>query len=94
MPCIQENKEILSHIKITCLERPGNSPDLNPVANLWALCKDRFRKVDCITEEKTISAVIKVWFHEPKIKETFKKLVDSMSERVKLIIKARGGHIK
>jgi hypothetical protein len=38
--------------------------------NLWAVCKDKLIKVDSITEEKTICAVIRTWFHDPKIKET------------------------
>jgi transposase len=73
MPCIQDSEKFLSDIKITCLERPGNSSYLNPIEKLWAVCKGMLRKLDSITKEKTLCAVIRVWFHDPKIKETRKK---------------------
>ena len=49
---------------IQCLDWPGNSSDLNPIENLWAIVKNRMRKMDCTTKEKMISAVIQVWFHD------------------------------
>jgi transposase len=66
-------KKFLSDFKITRLEWPGNSSDLNPIENLRAVCKDRKGKVDCITKEKAICAVIRMLFRDPKIKESCKK---------------------
>lgn len=50
------------------------------------------RKLDCTTKEKSICAVIKVWFHDEEIKKNFQ--IDSMPKRVQLLIKEKGGHIK
>ena len=71
---------------IQCLDCPGHSPDLNPIENLCAIVKNRMRKIDCITKEKMICAVIQVWFHNSKISEICKNLVDSMPKRVKKVI--------
>jgi transposase len=77
-------KKFLSDNKITCLEWPGNSLGLNPIENLWAICKDRLKKLDCTTDEKIICAVIKVWVHDTEIKETCKKLVDAVLKGLNL----------
>lgn len=80
--------------RITCLQWPGNSPDINPIENLWAICKARLRKLDCSTKEKMICSVIQVWFHDAEIKLMCQKLIDSMPKRVSALLKAKGGHIK
>ena len=75
------------------LEWPGNSPDLNPIENLWSIVKTRLRKQDCTTKTKLIQSVIHIWYHDDEIKNICKKLVLSMKKRVDLVLKARGGHI-
>ena len=47
-------------MKITVLDWPGNSPDLNLIENLWSIVKNRLRKMDCTTKIKLIEAVIHV----------------------------------
>lgn len=86
-------RQYFTEKKIRCLEWPGNSPDLNPIENLWAILKARLRKIDCTTKTKLIEAVIQLWFRDTQISENCKKLVDSMPNRVKQIIKNKGGHI-
>lgn len=95
-PCHTSKKVklFMSQRDIQCLDWPGNSPDLNPIENLWGIVKKRLRKMDCTTKEKMICAVIKVWFHDQEIREICKKLIDSMPRRIDMIIKERGGHIK
>jgi transposase len=79
MPYIQESEELFD-IKINCTEWPVNSPDLKSIENLWAICKDRLRKLSCIAKEKLICAVIRVWFYDPKLKKC-KKILDSMPKK-------------
>ena len=50
--------------------------------------------MDCSTMEKLISAIIRTWYHDEEIAKICSTLVDSMPNRVALVIKERGGHTK
>ena len=80
-----------NHIKV--LKWPGNSPDLNPIENLWSICKQRLRTMDCTSKEKLIQALIQVWYKDAQILKDCSKLVDSMPKRIKMLLNNRGGHI-
>ena len=55
-PCHTSKKvtKFFADNDIRVLEWPGNSPDLNPIENLWAIIKQRLRGKDCTTIEKLI----------------------------------------
>lgn len=94
-PC-HVSKKMVKYFKdkgVTLLEWPGNSPDVNPIENLWAICKARLQKMDCTTKVKMIEAVIQVWYRDEKIQENCKNLIDSMPKRVQAVMKSKGGHI-
>ena len=80
--------------KLNIMEWPGNSPDLNPIENLWAIIKRRITNQDCSTMQKLISAVIQTWYHDPKIADISSKLIDSMPNRVQELLKAKSCHIQ
>ncbi len=44
-------KKYFADNSITTLDWPGNSPDVNPIENLWAIMKAKLRKMDCSTLE-------------------------------------------
>ena len=87
-------KEFFSKKGLTVLQWPGNSPDINPIENLWAIIKQRLQSYDCTTLEKLQNAVFELWYNDEKIKENCKKLITSMPNRVQLLLKNHGGHIK
>ena len=94
-PCYSSKKVktvFLKH-KLNVLEWLGNSPDLNPVENLWAIIKSRLQKLDCTTTTKLMEAIILAWFRDPQIKENCQKLLESMPKRVMQVLKSKGGHI-
>ena len=87
-------KKFMVKNNIKILKWPGNSPDLNPIGNLWAIVKKRLRKHDCTTKTKLTTTILQIWIEDIEIQNTFKSLVDSMPNRGQKVIAARGGHIK
>ena len=79
--------------KLTLLDWPGNSADLSPIKNLWAIIKKRFQKYDCSIKTKVTEAIIQIWYLDEEIKDICSTLVDSMPTQISMLIKAKGGHI-
>jgi len=61
-PChaAKKVKKVFEENQIKVLEWTGNSPDLNPIGNLWAIIKNRLRSKDCTNLTKLIEAVIAI----------------------------------
>ena len=79
--------------RIDVLDWPGNSPDINPIENLWTLVKKKvqLRRPDSILDLK--HAIRSVWVLDVN-KSLCEKLIDSLPTRINLILKARGQPIK
>jgi len=86
--------KLLKEKSVRLLEWPGNSPDLNPIENLWSMVKFELRKRDCTTQDKLVNAVIDTWFGSQTIEDNCKRLVDSMPKRVNQVVLNKGGHTK
>ena len=85
-------KKVFNEAAINVLDWPGNSPNLNPIENLWSILKSCLQKLDSTTKTKLTEAVIQVWHRDPAIIENCKRLVESMPRRVKKVLKNQGGH--
>ena len=70
---------------IISLEWPSNSPDLNPIENIWAILKNKIRKIkhNTITEFK--ENIIKFWNDIPN--EHIVNTINSMPKRINEVIK-------
>ena len=68
---------------------PGQSPDLNPIENLWAIMKFHVRRSMPKNRTELIEAVLRSWHHAVS-KLTLEKLVESMPRRLKSVIASRG----
>jgi transposase len=74
---------------IQVMDWPGNSPDLNPIENLWSQLKRKVAKYHPTNRRQLIEAIINCWHHVID-KEDLKGLVDSMPRRCMAVIKAKG----
>lgn len=80
--------------KIAVLDWPGNSPDLNPIENIWALLKDEASKFNPTTKEQLITVLKQVWNECPTIKTAIKSHISSMCHRIQAVLEAKGGSTK
>ena len=80
--------------KYTLVTWPGNSPDLNPIENLWSIIKKKvFREGKNLSLPVLQATIRHVWDRE--IPRThILNLVDSMPRRIRNVIDAKGAMTK
>lgn len=88
MVCRQE----LAHNNIDWLEQPPQSPDLNPIENLWGTLKDRVAARRPRTV-RSLKACIESEWKKLGMAELL-PLVNSMSGRLRQVIGSEGGRTK
>ena len=73
---------------------PANSPDLNPIENVWAILKSRInkRRPRPLTKQEMSDAISEEW--EILQPEDYQAAVDSMPRRVQQVIEAAGSPIR
>lgn len=71
---------------------PTKGDDINPMENLWAILDERLAKKKFSTIQGMKKAVTAVWNDIDD--ELLNKLVDSVPDRLRRIVKAQGGSIK
>ena len=72
---------------------PPNSPDLNPIENLWKLVKDLLQKHKKSKNQQEMAATIQaVWDEVPL--EHIQDVIANMPSRKQAIISTRGGSTK
>ena len=80
---------------VEVMDWPAYSPDLNPIENAWSYLKQQLYAYD--TEPKGITElwerVQHIWYNSIT-KEYCQKLIRTMPQRLKAVIKAKGGPTK
>ena len=76
------------------MDWPAQSPDLNPIENLWRIIKIRVsahcHRIHSVDKMKTV--IEEEWNRLSE--EDFRKCIESMPKRCELVRKAKGGSIK
>lgn len=71
---------------------PANSPDLNPIENVWRVLKQRVSKRSPRTLAELRRYIEREW--AALRLEDVRGYIDSMKERCQAVIRAKGGHTK
>ena len=79
--------------KVKVLDWPGNSPDLNPIKNLWMVVKNKVAEKQASSAKELKKAIKEVWVKKIT-PEYCRKLVESMPKRLNDVIKCKGGCTK
>ncbi len=72
---------------VTVLDWPANSPDLNPIENLWGIVKRKMRDTRPNNADELKAAIKATWASIPP--QQCHKLITSMPRRIEAVIKAK-----
>ena len=93
-PCHKARRVILHLEEMACQHNftlmcwPPQSPDLNPIENMWAEIKRRLQISQTSNKEKLYNDIKEIWY---SLDAFCTKLIDSMPARVQAVLRAKGG---
>ncbi|GFU94301.1 transposable element Tcb2 transposase [Trichonephila clavipes] len=87
-------KTFLAEQNIPLLDWPGNSPDMNPIENIWELMKREVPKDVITNKTQLLERIIHMWNHHPQMQKRVQSCIDSMPRRNEALIAAKGGSTK
>jgi hypothetical protein len=88
----KKTKQWLTENEVNIIEKwPGNSPDLNPIENVWGWMKKRIYRRDIKTLDELNHAIDEAWEAVPEVMLT--RLMAGMGKRLQKVIDNEGKYI-
>lgn len=84
----KKTQRFMRENKITELQWPSQSPDLNPIENLWAYLDKKAKERKCKNKQELFACLQEEWRKIPL--EYLRQLIDSMPRRCQAIIDSKG----
>jgi hypothetical protein len=81
-------KTYLDNYEVPTLQWPSQSPDLNPIENLWSILDEKV-KDRCPQNETELFQVLQQAWNSLEV-NTLERLADSMPQRIAAVIAANG----
>ncbi|KAE8235913.1 hypothetical protein A4X03_0g9611, partial [Tilletia caries] len=87
----RHTKAWLAHLEISVLDWPAQSPDLNPIEHLWRRLKEQLKgyRTPAANLDQLRDRILEQWALIPQ--DYIEKLYASMPDRIRAVIRARGG---
>jgi transposase len=85
---LKKTKKWLADKNIPLLDWPGNSPDLNPIENLWHVMKNEVARKDTSSIQKLKDAILQVWTNFST--SYLENLASSMPKRLQDVLQSKG----
>ena len=77
-------KAVKARLGIKCESNPPESPDLNPIENIWRIIKQRLKNRGLIVDSNDLrNAIVEEW--DRITLEDINKVVSTMPDRVKCL---------
>lgn len=87
-------KDFLDRERVSVLTWPANSPDLNPIENIWGLMKRKLQQQTVMKKEQLREALNDIWLRDDSLRQAISSAIDSMPRRIEAVIAAKGGVTK
>jgi transposase len=81
--------QIILQLHIHLIKWPGNSPDLNPIENVWAWIKHQLKEDHPTKIQEVQQEITRLWVLTMD-DSPYKKLVESMLNRLQEVVSREG----